>query len=296
MTLIIMAAGMGSRFGGMKQLTPLTDDGEFIIDFTVYDAIRAGFDKFVFIIRREHEALFEEKIGARLRRAGVSVRYAYQEMALPCGYEIPSGRKKPFGTGHAVMSAGKMNEPFAVVNADDFYGKDPLEKICKYMSRSSENEWCMVGYRVKNTLSPNGPVSRGICNVKDGWLETINECKKIERTGDNIVNHAPNGNDDVILPDQLVSMTCFGFTPLFSEQLERLFCEYIEKNKSDLENCEFYLQYAIQSLIDSGAGKMRVLDTDTLWKGVTYKEDSEDFCRFIREEKAKGHYPRSLWQ
>lgn len=295
MTLIIMAAGMGSRFGGMKQLTPLTDDGEFIIDFTVYDALGAGFDKFVFIIRPEHEALFEEKIGKRMRAAGVDLRYAYQKMELPQGYEIPKTREKPFGTGHAVMSAGIIDEPFAVVNADDFYGKEPLSKICKYMSGAAENEWCMVGYKVKNTLSPNGPVSRGVCNVKDGILDTIRECKRIEKCGDDIVNHLSSGGDEILSPDQLVSMTCFGFTPLFSKHLSSLFEEYIKNNENDLEHCEFYLQYALQSMLDDGIGKMRVLGTDTLWKGVTYRDDSEDFCKFIRAEKVSGRYPRKLW-
>lgn len=184
MTLIIMAAGMGSRFGGLKQLTPVTDDGEYIIDFTIFDALRAGFDKIVFVIRPEHEELFDEKVGARLRRAGINFRYAFQTRDMPDGYAFPAGREKPLGTGHAVLSVGKIDEPFAVVNADDFYGYDPFEKTADFLKKAADGEWCMVGYKVKNTLSPNGTVSRGICVTENGMLKSITEYKKIERVGE----------------------------------------------------------------------------------------------------------------
>lgn len=296
MTLIIMAAGMGSRFGGLKQLTPVTDDGEYIIDFTVYDARRAGFDKIIFIIRPEHEELFEEKIGARMRRAGVDIGYVHQKRELIGGFEFPKEREKPFGTGHAILSAGKINGPFAVVNADDFYGADPFKKLRNFLLVAKSGEWCMVGYKVKNTLSPNGTVSRGICLTDDnGMLSSITEYKKIERVGGRIINTFSDGSTANLSDDQLVSMTCFGFTPSFCDGLEDLFLSFLEKNKNDLTKCEFYLPSAVQSMLDAGKGTMRVLDTDSEWKGVTYRDDSDDFRKFIRSLKKAGKYPKTLF-
>ena len=296
MTLIIMAAGMGSRFGGLKQLTPVTDDGEFILDFTVYDARRAGFDKFVFIIREEHEEIFEEKIGAKLRRAGINIKYVFQKPTLPAPYVFPPERKKPLGTGHAILSAGLINEPFAVVNADDFYGKEPFEKLAAFLSNAKDNEYCMVGYRVKNTLSPNGSVSRGICVVDDASrLLSITEYKKIERRGDVIINTFDDGTTTEITDDQLVSMTCFGFMPSFCRELCALFDEFLEQNRGDLSKCEFYLPVAVQKMLDAKYATMTVLDTHAEWRGVTYREDSEPFRLFIRELKKTGAYPKNLF-
>ena len=296
MKLVIMAAGMGSRFGGLKQLTPLTDDGEFILDFTVYDALKAGFDSVIFVIREEHKDIFEEKIGKNLRRAGVKFEYAFQKPELPEGFTYPAERKKPFGTGHAVLSVGKIDEPFAVVNSDDFYGAEPFYKLAAFLKDAKDGEWCMVGYKVKNTLSPNGSVSRGIC-VTDGrgMLKTITEYKKIERAGENIINTFPDGSTVSITDDQIVSMTCFGFTPLFCDSLKDLFVKFLSDNEKDLSSCEFYLPSAVQSMIDAGIGSMRVLDTDSEWKGVTYKDDSEEFCAFIRRLKEEGKYPKKLF-
>lgn len=296
MTLIIMAAGMGSRFGGLKQLTPVTDDGEYIIDFTVYDAHRAGFDKIVFIIRPEHEEIFEEKIGSRMRLAGIDIGYVHQKRELIGGYEFPKEREKPFGTGHAILSAGKMGEPFAVVNADDFYGEEPFCKLAAFLKNAKNGEWCMVGYKVKNTLSPNGTVSRGICVTdENGMLESITEYKKIGRAGGKIINTFDDGTTDELGDDQLVSMTCFGFTPSFCDGLESLFLEFLGKNKDDLTKCEFFLPSAVQAMLDSGKGTMRVLDTDSEWKGVTYRDDSEEFREFIRKLKKAGKYPKKLF-
>jgi len=290
-----MAAGMGSRFGGLKQLTPITDDGEYIIDFTVFDARRAGFDKVVFVIRPEHEELFEDKVGARLRRANIEIRYAFQKPQLPSGYEYPVGRTKPFGTGHAILSIGTVDEPFAVVNSDDFYGYDPFEKTAEFLKGAKDGEWCMVGYKVKNTLSPNGTVSRGVCVTEDGMLKRITEYKNIERVGGRIINTFPDGSTDTLDDDQLVSMTCFGFTPSFCSGLEELFNDFLNRNREDLSKCEFYLPSAVQSMIDSGRGTMRVLNTNAKWQGVTYKDDSEPFREFIRDLKARGVYPKKLF-
>ena len=296
MTLIIMAAGMGSRFGGLKQLTPVTDDGEFIIDFTVYDAHRAGFDKFIFIIREEHEEIFEDKIGAKLRRAGLDIKYVYQKPELPAPYKFPPERTKPFGTGHAVLSAGLIDEPFAVVNADDFYGREPFSKLASFLKSAGDNEYCMVGYRVKNTLSPNGSVSRGICVVdENSHLRTITEYKKIERRGDVILNTFDDGTTTEIFEDQLVSMTCFGFMPSFCKGLDALFCDFLSENAKDLTKCEFYLPVAVQKMLDAHKATMTVLDTHAEWRGVTYREDSEPFRLFIRELKENGEYPKKLF-
>lgn len=299
MTLVIMAAGLGSRFGGLKQLTPLTDDGEIILDFSVYDAVRAGFDKIIFIIRPEHEKDFEEKIGAKMRKAGVNIEYRFQKLELPAGYTIPQARlekNKPFGTGHAILSAGKINEPFAVINADDFYGAESFRKLAGFLGSTKNNDWCMVAYKVKNTLSPNGTVSRGICKSDaDGKLVNITEYLKIERKDDKIFNIFPDGSVEYLDENQNVSMTCFGFTPGFCDGLGKLFGEFLEENKDNLEKCEFYLPTAVQKMLEAGKGTMTVLDTDSEWKGVTYKEDSGAFREFIRALKAKGEYPKKIW-
>lgn len=294
MTLLVLAAGMGSRFGGIKQLTPLTNEGEYIIDFTVYDAIRVGFDNIIFVIRKDIEDIFEERIGARLRKNGVKFSYAYQERELPAGYEFPKDRVKPFGTVQAVLSAGEMKEPFAVVNADDFYGFEPLKRVADFLATSSE-EWCSVGYRLKNTLSENGTVSRGVCKMNENRdLIHICECKKIAHTKDRVYNTNPDGSETELDFEDLVSMTCFGFTPDFYEKLNKLYYEFLEENKDDFSTCEYILSEALKEMLDDGA-KVKVLETDAKWCGVTYKEDSEPFKKFISNLKEAGKYPISLW-
>ncbi|MBQ0124698.1 MAG: NTP transferase domain-containing protein [Clostridiales bacterium] len=295
MTLVIMAAGMGSRFGGLKQLTPLTDDGEYIIDFTVYDAVRAGFDKIIFIIRREHEEIFEEKVGAHMRAAGVNIEYRYQDMTLPGGRKFPEGRTKPFGTGHALMCAGDIGDCFAVCNSDDFYGAEPFAKLHGFLKDANSGQWCMVGYKVKNTLSPTGPVSRGVCMTENGMLKKITEYKKIERRNGVVMNTFDDGTTETLSEDQLVSMTCFGFTPDFAKSLPSMFEEFLDENASDLSKCEFFLPSAVQEMLDKNEGSLAVMDTDSEWKGVTYREDSDEFREFIRALKKDGKYPKKLW-
>ena len=300
MTLVVMAAGMGSRFGGLKQLTPLTDDKEFIIDFTVYDAVRAGFDKIIFIIKEENLALFEETIGARVRKSGVEVGYAFQKQELN-GIKTPEERKKPWGTTHAVLSLGKMEENFGVLNSDDFYGFDTLKKLHSFLSEARDGEkahYCMIGYGLENTLSEHGTVSRGVCRVSEhGMLDFIEENKKIERLPDGrIINTFEDGSKTEIPCDATVSMNCFGFTPSVLEYMRPLFDEFIEKNKTDLSSCELLVPTTVKMLIDSGKCDVRVIPTESVWKGVTYAEDSEPFREFIREEKARGNYPKSLWK
>ena len=299
MTLVVMAAGMGSRFGGLKQLTPLTDDSEFIIDFTVYDAVRAGFNKIIFIIKEENLELFEKTIGARVRKSGVEVGYAFQKQEIE-GIDIPAERKKPWGTTHAILSLGKMEENFGVLNADDFYGFDTLCKLHDFLANTADGEkahYCMIGYGLESTLSEHGTVSRGVCRVgKDGMLDFIEENKKIEKLPDGrIVNTFENGETAEVPAGATVSMNCFGFTPSVLEYMRPLFAEFLEKNKQDLSACELLVPTTVKMLIDSGKCDVRVIPTSSIWKGVTYIEDSEPFREFIREEKAAGNYPKDLW-
>lgn len=295
MTLLVLAAGMGSRFGGIKQLTPLTNDGEYIIDFTVYDAIKAGFDNIIFVIRKDIEEIFEDRIGVRLRKNGVNFTYAYQERELSAGYEFPKDRVKPFGTVQAVLCAGKINEPFAVVNADDFYGFEPLKSVADFLT-TSKDEWCSVGYRLKNTLSENGTVSRGVCKMdENNNLIEINECKKIAHTETRVYNTNPDGSEMELDFEDFVSMTCFGFTPDFYEKLNKLYYEFLEEKKADFYTCEYILSEALKEMLADGA-RVKVLETDAKWCGVTYKEDRVPFKKFISNLKATYQYPCALWQ
>ena len=299
MTLVIMAAGMGSRFGGLKQLTPLTDDDEFIIDFTVYDAVRAGFDRIIFIIKEENLKLFEETIGARVRKSGVKVGYAFQKQELGEGYQVPKERKKPWGTTHAVLSLGEMQENFGVLNADDFYGYDTLKKLHDFLKTAKDTEiakYCMIGYQIEHTLTPNGAVCRGICRVNEkGMLDFIEENKCVEQlSSGEIINTYPDGKTVTISSDCTVSMNCFGFTPSVLTHMKPLFEEFLEQNKDNLV-CEFLISTTMEMMIADGLCEIKVIPTESVWKGVTYMQDAEPFRAFIREQKAKGNYPKSLW-
>ena len=299
MTLVILAAGMGSRFGGIKQLTPLTENGEFVIDFTVFDAVRAGFDRIVFIIRKEHQEIFEETIGARIRNSGVRVEYVYQRFDLPQGFTFPEGRKKPWGTAQAIMCAGDVGDNFGVVNADDFYGFETFRILADFLKTAKDDEkahYCSVAYKLKNTLSENGTVSRGICKAERGYLVSLDEKTKIAREGDIAVNTEDDGSKTVLPLDCTVSMNCFGFTPSFTGKLETQFEEFLRKNESDLSKCEFYLPSAVQTLIESGECDVRLYETPSKWMGVTYRDDSEAFSSFIKEQRALGNYPEKLWK
>lgn len=300
MTLVIMAAGMGSRFGGLKQLTPLTDDNEFIIDFTVYDAIRAGFDKIIFIIKEENLALFEETIGARVKKSGIEVGYAFQRQALDGDHPVPKERKKPWGTTHAVLSLGEMKENFGILNADDFYGFDTLKKLHDFLASAEERplaQYCMIGYQIEHTLSENGAVCRGICRVNEnGMLDHIEENKRLERLASGeIINTYPDGRIAVIEKSCTVSMNCFGFTPSVLTHMKPLFEEFLERNKEDLSTCEMLVSTTMEMLIAMGKCEIRVIPTESVWKGVTFMQDCEPFRAFIREQKSRGFYPKSLW-
>lgn len=284
-TLIVMAAGMGSRFGGLKQIAPVGKNGEAILDFSVYDAIEAGFNKVVFVINHKIEKDFKEIVGKRIE-GKIKTEYVFQEKEyLPAGYSCPENREKPWGTGHAVLCCENVvNEPFAVINADDFYGKTAFRKIYDYLKEQTDN-YCMVGFRLANTLTENGYVSRGVCMEENGFLTNITERTKIidcKYTEDDV--------NWVALPaDTVVSMNMWGFTPDIFEYLKREFTNFLN-TKLTVVKSEFYLPGVVDTLIKSGEKKTKILVAEDKWYGVTYKEDKAAVVAAISEKIANGEY------
>ena len=293
MTLLILAAGMGSRYGGLKQIDPITDNGEFIIDFSVYDAIVSGFDKVVFVIKEENLDLFRETIGKRFE-GRIKVEYAFQRLDdIPAGCTVPAGRVKPWGTTQAVLCAKHLiNEPFAVINADDFYGRSAFSLLVKHLENAAESEYCMIGYILNNTLTENGTVARGVCSVENGRLAGINEMTKIKRDGDVAVCETENGS--VTFPlDSIVSMNCWGFTPDIFSKLEKIFEDFIKNNNGELKS-ESYLPMSVGQLMNEGKCTVDVYSSEDRWYGVTYHEDRADVVKSLAALKAEGKYPESL--
>jgi len=298
-TLLVLAAGMGSRYGSLKQMDGVGPNNEAIIDYSVYDAIRAGFGKVVFVIRHSFADAFtavfnEKRFGGRIK-----VEIVYQELDyLPEGFSVPEGREKPWGTNHALMMARDViHEPFAIINADDFYGADAYRVMGGYLSTlaDSKNSYCMVGYEVNKTLSENGTVSRGVCEVDgDRNLLSMVEHTKIERVGADIVSHF-EGRDIKLAEDTPVSMNFFGFTPEYFGYSEEYFKTFLKENMSNLKS-EFFIPTMVNKLIGEGTAKMRVLSTSALWFGVTYKEDKPSLMAKIEALIADGVYPRKLWE
>jgi len=294
--LLVMAAGIGSRYGGLKQLDGFGPSGEKIIDYTIYDAIRSGFGKIVFIIRREMEDAFREAVIDRWRPCPAVL--VFQELdALPAGFTVPEGRQKPWGTAHAVLTAAPViREPFAAVNADDFYGRDALKKVHDFLSRSAgEEEYCLVGYRLKNTVSDFGYVARGVCEVDSrGFLARITERTKIVKS-DGGISFQEGIRTVGLSGDTLVSMNLWGFRPSFFDHLNASFRLFLEKRVDDLK-AEFFLPTVVDSLIQSGKARVTVLSTDSRWFGITYQEDRPAVEKSIRRLVADGIYPDRLWQ
>ena len=294
-TLVIMAAGMGSRYGGIKQIEPVGPSGEIILDYSIYDAVEAGFDKVVFIIRRDIEEAFREAIGDRIEKR-VKVEYVFQNMEdLPGGYSVPAGRTKPWGTGQAILACKDVvNEPFAVINADDYYGKEGLKKVHEYLCNPAKSDkkfnFCMAGFEVGNTLSDNGTVTRGICQVKDGILTKIVETKEIGR-GDNCAT-TPDGNVPL---NQPVSMNMWGLPVSFLNELEKGFPEFLDSLKPGDIKAEYLLPKIIDKLVHEGKAKVRVLDTPDKWFGVTYKEDKQAVVDAIKGLIDAGVYKEKLF-
>lgn len=301
MTLVIMAAGMGSRYGGLKQLDPLGPGGEFLLDYSIYDAKQAGFDKVVFVIKEENLELFRETVGKRIENV-IEVKYAFQKIdTTPDGVQIPEGRVKPWGTAHAVYCCKDLvNEPFAVINSDDFYGAAAFKCLADYLKEydgSLPHRYCMAGYMLKNTLTENGSVSRGVCEADaDSNLTTIVEHTKIERLEDGrIVNTFEDGSAKELSDGLHVSMNCWGFTPEFFDTLEKGLVTFFEINKENLAKCEYYLLTAVQDEISSATATVKILETDAKWFGVTYKEDRPKVLASIRSLIDAGVYPEKLW-
>lgn len=301
MTLLILAAGLGSRYGGLKQLDPMTDAGNFIIDFSVYDAIRAGFDRVVFLVKRENLEQFRETIGHRIEKK-IRVEYAFQDFDnLPAGLKLPAGRVKPWGTGHAVYCAADVigNDRFAVINADDFYGRETFLRLAEHLNRpnleGTPAHHCMVGFRLGNTLTENGTVSRGECRVENGMLDRVTERTKIEKREKTAAYLDEDGTWKEIPFETIVSMNCWGFTKDIFADLERGFRAFWKANEADLSKCEYYLPAAVQEQKDSGKCDVRVYSTSSQWLGVTYPEDKARVKLAIAELIASGEYPENLW-
>lgn len=297
-TLLVLAAGMGSRYGSLKQMDGVGPNGEAIIDYSIYDAIRAGFGKVVFVIRHSFAKEFMEVFNEQRFGGKIAVEYVYQELDyLPEGFSVPEGRVKPWGTNHAVMmAADAIHEPFAVINADDFYGEDAYKVIGEYLKglAGSDNHYCMVGYEVSKTLSENGTVSRGVCTVDDDkFLKSMVERTQIERVNGTIVFH-DGGADEPLAENTPVSMNLFGFTPDFFRYSKEYFIEFLKANKDNLK-AEFFIPLMVNHLISNGTAKLKVLSTSALWFGVTYKEDKPALMAKIESLIEKGVYPRNLW-
>jgi UTP-glucose-1-phosphate uridylyltransferase len=299
-TLLVLAAGMGSRYGGLKQLDAIGPAGETIIDYSVYDAKRAGFGNVVFVIRRDIEDVFKDKVGCRY--AGeIPVTYAYQQLdALPAGFSVPEGREKPWGTGHAILAARDLiNEPFAVINADDFYGAGGYTTACKHLQRAQDSgnaDYCLIGYRLGNTLSEHGSVSRGICQRDtDGYLDHVVETHNIARADGGIHADGPDGGKQRLSGDEVVSMNLWGFTPSIFDHLESQFKRFLKTRGGEMKS-EFYIPSVVNELIQSGQARAKVLSCEAKWFGVTFREDRPSVEESVRKLVEGGVYPSPLWK
>lgn len=299
-TLLILAAGMGSRYGGLKQLDAMGPSGEVVLDYSVFDAIRAGFGKVVFVIRRDFEQQFREQVGARF--AGrIEVAYAFQDLHdLPAPHTVPEGRVKPWGTAHAVLAAeGVVNEPFLMINADDFYGRDAFEKIAADLIQprpaDGTSHYSMVGFYLRNTLSDFGSVARGVCTTDgSGMLASVTEMTKIFKTATGAENREDPEAPVVLTGDEVVSMNFFGFTPDVFAHLRRAFTAFLESQGSDLK-AECYVPKEVDVLIKNGLADVRVLESTGKWFGVTYPEDKAEVVAAIQRLVQEGEYPAALW-
>lgn len=300
--LVIMAAGMGSRYGGLKQIDPIDPQGHIIMDFSLYDARRAGFEKAVFIIKKENEEVFRECIGNRVSEY-MEVAYVFQDLAnIPDGYTVPEGRVKPWGTGHAVLSCiDEVDGPFAVINADDYYGSKAFGLIYDFLTTHQDDEkfrYAMVGYILKNTLTENGHVARGICQMdENGYLTGLHERTRIEKTKTGAAYTEDEGKTWVEVPeDSLVSMNMWGFSASILQALKEKFPAFLQENleKNPLK-CEYFLPFVVDELLAEDKATVQVLKTEDRWYGVTYQEDKAMVVKAIQELKDQGLYPSNLW-
>ena len=294
-TLLVMAAGMGSRYGGLKQIEAVGPSGETIIDYSIFDAMRAGFGKLVFIIRKDIEEPFREVVGSRFEKR-IAVDYVFQELdKIPAGFSVPAGRTKPWGTTQAIlMAADAIKEPFAVINADDFYGAESYQVMSKHLQAGS-GDYAMVGFVLRNTLSEFGTVARGVCRVGgDGFLEQVVELTAIARDGDHAKDTASDGTVTMLTGDEPVSMNMFGFTPQVFGKLKDHFKQFLEANGADLKK-ECYIPSTVNEMLVAKQAKVKVLRSNDSWFGVTYREDHAYVVESIRRLVKSGKYPESLW-
>ncbi len=301
--LVIMAAGMGSRYGGLKQIDPIDAQGHIIMDFSIYDAIKAGFEKVVFIIKRENEQDFRDVIGDRLSKH-IEVVYVYQELTnIPENFQVPEGRIRPWGTGHAVLSSiDAVDGPFAVINADDYYGKDAFKLIYDYLSTHTDDEkyrYTMVGYQLKNTVTDNGHVARGVCQAdENNFLTSIHERTRIEKREAEIAYSEDDGATWVSLdPDSIVSMNMWGFSHSILPELKARFADFLTHGLvAKPLACEYFLPTVVSDLLEEEKATAEVLTSEDKWYGVTYKEDKPVVVAAIQQLKDQGKYPEHLWR
>jgi dTDP-glucose pyrophosphorylase len=294
-SLLVLAAGMGSRYGGLKQIDPVGPSGETIMDYSIYDALRAGFGKIVFVLRKEIEAAFRQTIATRFEHR-IAIDYVFQELdGLPPGFSVPDGRTKPWGTTQAVLAAtGAVREPFAVINSDDFYGAESFRVLAAHL-QSATTDYAMIGFVLRNTLSDFGAVARGVCQVDEhGFLKSIVEMTNIARDGSQAKSTDSTGKVSQLSGDEIVSMNMWGFMPEVFAQLEQVFQEFLETHGSDLR-AESYLPNAVNRLIDSGQARVCVVPTAGSWFGVTYRQDRERVVESIARLVQAGFYPERLW-
>lgn len=291
---------MGSRYGGLKQLDAMGPNGETVLDYSVYDAIRAGFGKVVFVIRRDFEDVFREQVGAKFDDR-ITVEYAFQDLNdLPDGFSLPDGREKPWGTAHAVRAARDiLAEPFGMINADDFYGADAYQKLGDFLrgvdESSNVSSYCMVGFELKKTLSDFGSVARGVCKAgDDGKLITVDEMTKIVKTADGAENQEDEANPVKLTGDELVSMNMWGFTSAYVGQIEEKFIAFLKEQGSEMKS-ECYVPLIVDELVGEKRATVDVLATDSTWFGVTYQEDKPHVQKSIQDLIATGAYPENLW-
>ncbi len=301
--LVVMAAGMGSRYGGLKQIDPVDEYGNIIMDFSIFDAREAGFEKVVFIIKKAIEKEFKENVGSRMEKR-IRAEYVFQELEkLPEGFEIPEGRVKPWGTAHAILCCKDVIDgPFAVINADDYYGKQAFKEIYRQLTEHGDDEkyqYTMVGYRLNNTMTDNGYVARGVCSTDErGKLVDIHERTRIEKRGNDGAYTEDDGATWVALPgESVVSMNLWGFTESIYGELDRRFGAFLERElPGNPLKCEYFLPFVVDELLKEDKAEVTVLESRDRWYGVTYKEDKETVVNAVRQLKDKGLYPEKLWE
>ena len=300
--LVIMAAGMGSRYGGLKQIDPVDREGHIIMDFSIYDAKKAGFEKVVFIIKKENEKDFKDAVGRRIEKV-MDTAYVYQELdSIPEGFAVPEGRVKPWGTAHAILcAAGEIDSPFAVINADDYYGRSAFEKIYQYLTTHGDDEkyrYTMVGYRLINTVTDNGYVSRGVCALNEkNELVSVTERTRIEKRGSGVAYSEDGGSSwKEIDGNTLVSMNMWGFTESILEEIRSGFPAFLKKGLAENPmKCEYFLPSVVSDLLSAGKASVAVLESEDKWYGITYKEDKPAVTAAVQKLKDSGRYPERLW-